>query len=73
MAIDISKLTDSDKGREVVNHSQPSKTEWGRIVRWSDKYIWVRYHTAQWKGAEPFKRTGTTPEATHPRDLDFLE
>lgn len=71
--LDISKLTQADKGREVRYRARSGeKTEWGRIMSWSDRVVFVRYHTQQWEG-EPVKpRRSYSSEATDPSDLEFV-
>lgn len=71
MAIDISTLTEADKGREVRYTDDHDMVEWGRIVRWDHEYIWVLYHTRQYRKGEKTERLGKTAEATHPRNLEF--
>jgi hypothetical protein len=71
--IDISKLTDADKGRPVTYHSHHSM-EHGRITSWNDKFIFVRYHEKIDLSSLPHRRTprtGETSEATDPKDLEL--
>lgn len=72
MAIDISTLSDSDKNRTVVYRGF-GVTEWGRIRRWNDRYIFVLYTHKQFNRGQKFERTGSTPEATDPASLEFAE
>lgn len=67
--IDITALTESDKGREVRYRTHGSM-EYGRITSWNDYYVFVRYHLRiDGKGQTP--RTGETSEATAPTELEF--
>lgn len=70
--IDISTLTEADKGREVA-YDSIAKTEYGRITSWNKRFIFVRYHTVVPKhpGRAVMARTGETSEATSPEDLEF--
>jgi hypothetical protein len=71
--IDISRLTDSDKGRQVQYRAY-GKVEFGNITSWNEQFIFVRYHTVV-EGHPPNQRsrprTGSTSEATAPTDLEF--
>ena len=66
--IDITKLTEADKGR-AVTYSSFRRREFGRITSWNDKFIFVRYHLVKWDNGNEFVRTGDTSEATDPFDL----
>lgn len=68
--IDISKLTASDVGREVV-YSTHNKTELGKITSWNRSFIFVRYYEIVWNNGTHQPRTGMTNEATSPEDLEF--
>lgn len=73
--IQISELTEADKGREV-RYTTHGGMEFGRITSWNDTFIFVRYHTKVMKAITSDKmwtipRTGTTSEATRPEDLEF--
>lgn len=58
--IDISKLTEADKGRGVVYRAASGdKGEDGVISSWNERYIFVRYSIS-----------GVA--ATLPEDLEFL-
>ncbi len=65
--IELSKLTETDKGREVryeVRHGQPgeaysTRCEYGNISSWNSRYVFVRYSH------------GDTAAATNPEDLEF--
>jgi hypothetical protein len=57
--IEISKLTEKDKGREVVFTSQGSKREFGIISSWNERFIFVKYNGSQ------------QSQATRPEDLRF--
>lgn len=42
--IDITSLTESDRGRQVVYQSRPNTPfEEGEITSWNDHYVFVRY------------------------------
>jgi hypothetical protein len=58
--IDISKLTEEDKGREVV-FFEPwgSRREFGIISSWNERFIFVKYN-GSWQS-----------KATSPEDLRF--
>lgn len=71
MPIDIEKLTESDKQREVRYESHGT-VEWGRITSWNEQFIFVCYHSRLWRGQRQ-PRTGTTSEATAPADLEFCD
>jgi hypothetical protein len=71
MSIDIRKLNSGDVNREV-RYSVQGLTEWGKIVRWNDRFIFVRYYFRQYDGGPPIPRTGETPEATDPGSLEFV-
>lgn len=70
--IEIDKLTESDKGREV-RYDAHEKYELGRITSWNERVVFVRYHLCYWRDGErpAVQRTGTTSEATSPSDLTF--
>lgn len=70
--IDIKQLTESDRGRRV-RYSASHITEWGTIRRWNDRYIFVLYTKRQFNGGQVVDRTGSTAEATDPRNLEFVE
>lgn len=59
--IDITKLSESDKGRGVVyTHNNGATSEDGTITSWNDRYIFVCYdHTGR-------------GQATPPEKLEFL-
>jgi hypothetical protein len=57
--IEISKLSEKDKGREVVFNSHGSKTEFGIISSWNERFIFVKYNGRQ------------QGQATRPKDLRF--
>ena len=43
--MDITKLTDKDKGRLVIYQPHPAnRAELGRITSWNDHYIFVDYN-----------------------------
>jgi hypothetical protein len=57
--IEISKLTEEDKGREVAFDSPGSKREFGIISSWNERFIFVKYNGLQ------------QSQATRPEDLRF--
>jgi hypothetical protein len=57
--IETSKLTDEDRGREVVFESQGSYREFGIISSWNERFIFVKYDGRQ------------QSQATRPEDLRF--
>lgn len=69
MSINISSLTESDKGREV-KYTTYGSVEYGRITSWNERFVFVCYHT-KISGGIPTPRYGTTSEATSPGDLEF--
>ena len=69
--IDITRLTDADKGRRVRYHAC-GVTEWGTIRRWNERFIFVLYVRKQLDGGQAYDRTGHTPEATAPENLEFV-
>jgi hypothetical protein len=56
--IEISKLTEKDKGREVVFDSG-RKIEFGTISSWNERFVFVKYNGRQ------------QSQATRPEDLRF--
>ena len=69
--IDISTLTESDRGREV-RYRCPNVVELGHIKAWNSRFIFVRYHTRIENGVAS-ARIGHTNEATDPQDLDWSD
>jgi hypothetical protein len=57
--IDISKLTENDKNREVVFESPGRNNEYGRISSWNERFVFVLYN-GKWQS-----------QATKPEDLTF--
>jgi hypothetical protein len=45
--IEISKLTENDRGREVVFDSQGPEMEFGIISSWNKRFIFVKYNGSQ--------------------------
>jgi hypothetical protein len=45
--IEISRLTEKDKGREVVYHVQGTINEFGIISSWNERFIFVKYNGNQ--------------------------
>jgi hypothetical protein len=70
--IEIGKLTEADKVREVCYRSR-GLTEWGHITSWNERFIFVRYHAQKLDGNDHhvIPRIGTTSEATRPDDLTW--
>ncbi len=68
--IEISKLTDADKGREV-RYTAQGLMEYGRITSWNEKFVFVRYHMKVTLKGTQIPRYGDTSEATDPVDLAF--
>lgn len=56
--IDISKLTEEDKGRNVTYHREFCKREYGKLSSWNAQVIFVRFK-------------GPTGEACEPEDVSF--
>lgn len=68
MSIEISKLTEADKGRWVLYVGIAGEREKGRIKSWNDRWIFVVYNCAgEWDGYENY-----TAQATEPSQLCFL-
>ena len=68
--IDITKLTEEDKGRRIRYTSKGGdKVEIGRLKSWNDKYIFGVYNSAS-DDPEWEKFTGA---ATDPADLEWVE
>jgi hypothetical protein len=57
--IEISKLTERDKGREVVYGYRDPEMEFGIISSWNERFIFVKYNGNQ------------QSQATKPEDLRF--
>ena len=58
--IPISRLKESDIGKEVTYVSYPNNREIGHITSWNEKFIFVNYGTTDGYGV-----------ATDPKDLYF--
>ena len=56
--IDIDKLTDADKERNVIYHREWCNREVGKLSSWNKKYVFVRFK-------------GPNGEACHPEDVSF--
>jgi len=56
--IEISKLTEADKGRLVNYHREFCKPETGVLSSWNDKYVFVRFK-------------GPNGESCQPEDVSF--
>lgn len=56
--IDIAKLTEKDKGRNVIYHREYCDQEVGRLSSWNDTYVFVRFR-------------GPGGEACSPGDVSF--
>jgi hypothetical protein len=57
--IELSKLTEKDKGREVVFDSRGPKMEFGIISSWNHRFVFVKYGGSH------------QSQATKPEDLRF--
>lgn len=68
--IQISELTEADKGREV-RYRTYGRIEYGRITSWNNTFIFVRYHIII-EDSISRPRYGSTSEATSPEDLEFV-
>jgi hypothetical protein len=67
--IQINSLGNSDIGRWVTYHPSPHHSEDGRIKDWNDQVVFVVYQCDdRWDDYQQY-----TPQATSPRDLDFME
>lgn len=51
--IEISKLTEADKGRKVNYHREFSEPEFGVLSSWNDSYIFVRFKGPNGEACEP--------------------
>ncbi len=51
--IDISKLTDADKDRNVIYHREFSKKEVGKLSSWNEHYVFVRFKGPNGEACEP--------------------
>lgn len=72
--IDINKLVDDDIGREVkYTPFRGGGREIGKIIKWNDTYIFVRYHTKINSDGRISRRYGETGEATKPEQLEFID
>jgi len=56
--IDISKLTESDIGRNVIYRREYCETEVGKLSSWNEHFIFVRFR-------------GPTGESCFPEDVEF--
>ena len=56
--IDISKLTETDKDRNVIYHREFCDEQVGKLSSWNDKFIFVRFK-------------GPNGEACEPNDVSF--
>ena len=56
--IDITKLTESDKGRNVTYHREFCDKQFGKLVSWNDTVIFVQFK-------------GPNGEACEPADISF--
>ena len=57
--IEIEKLTENDKGREVVFDCPGKEREYGHISSWNGRFIFVKYGGSQ------------QSQATEPEHLNF--
>lgn len=56
--IEINKLTESDKGRNVSYRSSHGLLEYGKLTSWNDTFVFVQFK-------------GPTGEACKPSDVSF--
>jgi len=59
IGIDISSLTETDKGRGVIFHTHHGSTERGVLSSWNDHYVFARF------------TQGSTAAACDPQQLEF--
>lgn len=69
--IEISKLDEDSKKREVVYTAAHGTKEYGRITSWNDRYVFVRYHTVVTPDGRRSHQVGATTAATSPECLEF--
>jgi hypothetical protein len=66
--IQISSLSESDRGRWVIYSALSLHSERGRIKDWTDQVIYVVYQCDdQWDRFEEY-----TAQATNPEELEFV-
>ena len=66
--IEISDLTEKDKGRWVDYVPGQGRTERGKLKFWNNQFIFVVFHCAgKWKDYGNF-----TAEACKPEDVEFV-
>lgn len=53
MAIDIAKLTEADKGREVTFTYHHGEKKYGHLSSWNECYVFVRFHGPNGESCEP--------------------
>lgn len=51
--IEISKLTDADKGRNVTYHREFCRKEFGQLSSRNDKFVFVRFKGPGGEACEP--------------------
>ncbi len=51
--IDISKLTDADKERNIVYDREFSSRQYGKLSSWNDSYVFVRFKGPNGEACEP--------------------
>lgn len=54
----IDKLTEKDKGRNIIYHREFCNREVGKLTSWNQKFVFVRFK-------------GPTGEACEPADVSF--
>jgi hypothetical protein len=65
--INIASLSTTDRGRWVIYRAHPDHVERGRIMTWSNQFVYVVYRCAgQWDRFEDYM-----PAPTLPEDLEF--
>ena len=57
--IEIARLTEADKGRQVLYHREFSRRETGVLSSWNDKFVFVRFR-------------GPNGEACEEEDISFV-
>ncbi len=51
--IEISKLQDSDIGRNVTYHRDFCNREFGKLSSWNDRFVFVRFKGPNGEACEP--------------------
>ncbi len=68
--INVSSLTDDDKGREVVFEPPKGKREFGFISSWNDRFVFVKYGKDLHSKATPFEYLKFAMEDKHEKQGD---